>query len=194
MMVAVEPFDILERCGVPQRTGLTVPRLAPFGLYQTSDGYIAICAPTEVFARSLFEAIGRADLIEDPRFATRDARVENVRVLDEIVGEFTSHQTTANALAILETAGVPAAKVRTPNEAVRDPRVIARAETVRLEHPKYGVVHDVYGMGIPIKFSRAAAGFDQPAPGLGEHNETVYGELLGYSFEYIEELKARRVI
>jgi hypothetical protein len=49
MMVAVETFGLLERCGIPQRTGLTVPRLAPFGLYRTKDGYISICAPTEIF-------------------------------------------------------------------------------------------------------------------------------------------------
>ncbi len=56
MMVSGEPFDLLERCGVPQRTGLTVPRLAPFGMYRTTDGYVSICAPTEVFARSLFRS------------------------------------------------------------------------------------------------------------------------------------------
>ncbi len=53
MLVSGEPFDLLERCGVPQRTGLTVPRLAPFGMYRTSDGYVSICAPTEAFAHSL---------------------------------------------------------------------------------------------------------------------------------------------
>src|SRR5581483_6678338 len=181
MMAAVETFGLLERCGIPQRTGLTVPRLAPFGLYQTKDGYIAICAPQETFARSLFEAIGRAGLSADPRFATRDARVENVRALDAIIGDFTGRYTNAEAVSILERAGVPVAEVRNPDDAVRDPRVLARAETVRLEHPKYGAVDEVYGMGIPIKFSAATAGFDQPAPALGEHNEAVYGEILGYS-------------
>jgi len=194
MMVAVETFDLLERCGIPQRTGLTVPRLAPFGLYRTKDGYISICAPTEIFARSLFEAIGRADLIDDPRFVNRDARVENVRALDAIIGDFTSRYTNAEAVSILESAGVPSAEVRSPDEAVRDPRVLARAETVRLEHPKYGAVDEVYGMGIPIKFSGATAGFDQPAPALGEHNETVYGGILGYSTEHLERLKSSGVI
>ena len=140
----------------PATTGLTVPRLAPFGLYRTKDGYISICAPTETFARSLFEAIGRADLIDDPRFVNRDARVENVRALDSIIGDFTNRYTNAEAFSILESAGVPAAEVRNPDEAVRDPRVVARGETVRLEHPKYGAVDEVYGMGIPIKFSGAA--------------------------------------
>jgi CoA:oxalate CoA-transferase len=194
MMVAVETFGLLERCGIPQRTGLTVPRLAPFGLYRTKDGYIAICAPTEIFARSLFEAIGRADLIDDPRFFNRDARVENVRALDAIIGDFTSRCASAEAVSILESAGVPSAEVRSPDEAVQDPRVLARAETVRLEHPKYGAVDEVYGMGIPIKFSGATAGFDRPAPALGEHNEAVYGKILGYSPERLERLKSSGVI
>lgn len=194
MMVAGEPFDILERCGVPQRTGLTVPRLAPFGLYRTSDGFVSICAPTEIFARSLFAAIGRPDLVGNPRFASRDARVQNVEELDAIVEEFTSRFTRTEAVALLEAAGVPAAEVRDPNDAVRDPRVIARRETVRLSHPKYGDVDDVYGMGMPIKFSEAAAGFDQPAPELGEHNQAVYGELLGYSDDRLEQLKRCKVI
>jgi CoA:oxalate CoA-transferase len=54
--VACEPFDLLERCGVPQRTGQTVPRLAPFGIYPTADGYAAICAPTEVFSSALSDS------------------------------------------------------------------------------------------------------------------------------------------
>jgi crotonobetainyl-CoA:carnitine CoA-transferase CaiB-like acyl-CoA transferase len=76
---------------------------------------------------------------------------------------------------------VPAAEIRTPGEAVRDLRIVARADTAKLTHPKYGDVEDVYGMGMPIKFSEATAGFDQPAPRMGEHNDLVYGELLGYS-------------
>jgi crotonobetainyl-CoA:carnitine CoA-transferase CaiB-like acyl-CoA transferase len=194
MMVAVETFDLLARCGIPQRTGLTVPRLAPFGLYRTKDGYISICAPQEAFARSLFKAMGRTELNDDPRFSTRDARVENVRELDAIITEFTSRYTNAEAVSRLESAGVPAAEVRSPDEAVRDPRVLARAETVRLEHPKYGAVDEVYGMGIPIKFSGARAGFDQPAAALGEHNEAVYGGLLGYSPERLERLKSSGAI
>jgi crotonobetainyl-CoA:carnitine CoA-transferase CaiB-like acyl-CoA transferase len=194
MMVSGEPFDLLERCGVPQRTGQTVPRLAPFGMYCTQDGYVSICAPMESFAHALFRAIGRADLIVDPRFARRDDRVVNVAELDAIVECFTKERTSAEVVAALDQYGVPAAEVRDPQDAVRDPRVVSRGETVPLLHPKYGLVEDVYGMGMPIRFSRAEAGFDQPPPGLGEHNNAVYGELLGYSANRIEELKANQVI
>jgi len=194
MMVSGEPFDLLERCGVPQRTGLTVPRLAPFGLYRTLDGYVSICAPMEAIAHALFQAIGRPDLISDPRFAVRDARVVNVGELDSIIGAFTGSRTNAEVIAALEEWDVPAAEVRNPEEAARDPRVVSRGETVPLAHPKYGMVEDVYGMGMPIRFSRAEAGFDAPPPGLGEHNDAVYRGLLGYSTERLEELRTQRVI
>jgi crotonobetainyl-CoA:carnitine CoA-transferase CaiB-like acyl-CoA transferase len=193
-MVAAEPFDILERCGVPQRTGQTVPRLAPFGVYPTSDGYIAICAPTEIFARSLFSVMGRPELEDDPRFTTRDLRVVHVQELDAMVEQFTRSLSTAEAVARFEQAGVPAAEVRDPNAAVRDPRLLARGETVPVLHPQYGTVDDVIGIGMPIRFSAAATGFDRPAPGLGEHNQLVYGEILGYPAAKIQDLEARHVI
>jgi crotonobetainyl-CoA:carnitine CoA-transferase CaiB-like acyl-CoA transferase len=194
MLVSGEPFDLLERCGVPQRTGLTVPRLAPFGMYRTKDGYVSICAPTEAFAHALFPAIGRPELATDPRFAKRDDRVVNVAELDAIVEGFTCSRTNAEVVAALELFGVPAAEVREPKDAVHDPRVVSRGETVPLAHPKYGMVEDVYGMGMPIKFSGAQAGFDQPPPGLGEHNQAVYCDLLGYSEQRLRELKAQQVI
>ncbi len=96
--------------------------------------------------------------------------------------------------ARLDAVGVPSAPVRNPDVAMRDPQVVARGETVRLMHPKFGDVGDIYGMGLPIRFSGSDAGFDKPAPGLGEHNEAVYCGLLGYSPEKLEELRAKKVI
>jgi crotonobetainyl-CoA:carnitine CoA-transferase CaiB-like acyl-CoA transferase len=192
-MVACEPFDLLERCGVPQRTGQTVPRLAPFGVYPTADGHVAICAPTEAFAASLFKAIGCARLCENERFRTRDARVHNVEEVDRVVSDFTRVGSSADVLNTLSGVGVPAAEVRNPAEAVRDPRVVARGETVRLHHPSAPDA-DVYGPGVPIVFSDAIASLDQPPPGIGEHNQDVYGGLLGYTLAQIEALKAKGAI
>jgi crotonobetainyl-CoA:carnitine CoA-transferase CaiB-like acyl-CoA transferase len=193
-LVASEPFDLLERCGVAQRTGQTVPRLAPFGVYPTADGYAAICAPTEAFASALFGAIGRPELNQDEHFRTRDARVRNVEEVDLILMEFTKVHTTAEVVETLGRAGVPAAEVRNPEAAVRDPQVVARGETVRLKHPSSSSMVDVYGPGLPILFSGSTAGFDQPPPGLGEHNEAIYCGLLGYSPEQLQSLKASGAI
>ncbi len=193
MMVSLEPFDVLERCGIPQRTGQTVPRLAPFGIFPTKDGFIAICAPTEAMARGFFEAAGHPELYRD-KFPNRDARIKNCRELDAFIEQFTRSLTSSEAIARLERAGVPAAEVRDPYSATRDPRVVQRGETVPLLHPKYGAVEDTYGMGMPMKFSASQVGFDQPPPALGEHNDMVYGQILGYSSERIAELRAKKVI
>ena len=189
-LVAAEPFDLLEACGVPQRTGRMVPRLTPFGVYESADGYLAICAPTDQFARGVFAAIGRPELERDPRFATRDARVANKDAINGYIETFTRSQPTAELVPLFELHGVPAAPVRSPAEAVRDPRVLARGETVPLEHPELGRVADLIGPGLPIRFSGAAAGAARPAPAVGQDNELVYGDWLGYSADTLERLRA----
>jgi CoA:oxalate CoA-transferase len=193
-LVAGEAFDILERCGIPLRTGKTVPRLAPFGIYQCKDGYVAICGPTEPFAMGVFKAMGRPELAEDERFSNRDMRVKNVQELDSLIQSWTRALPTAEVLARMDEAGTPAAEVRDPKTAVRDPRVLARRETVPLMHPKFGAVGDVIGMGFPIHFSDSTVGYDQPPPAVGQHNQAVYGGILGYSAERIEQLRAEKVI
>jgi CoA:oxalate CoA-transferase len=192
-LIAAEPFDLLERCGVPQRTGPTVPRLAPFGVYPAADGYVAICAPTEAFASALFTAIGRPELIRDENFRTRDARVRNVVELDRIVSEFSRARPSREVVDILARAGVAAAEVRNPADAVRDPRVVERGETVRLEHPA-GREADVYGPGIPVVFSGSIVELDQSPPGIGEHNREIYGEWLGYSESELDELQSSGIV
>ena len=189
-LVAAEPFDLLEACGLPQRTGRMVPRLTPFGVYESADGYLAICAPTEQFARGVFVAIGRPDLERDPRFATRDARVANMDAMNDCIESFTRGLPTGELVPLFESHGVPAAPVRLPADAVRDPRVLARGETVPIEHPKFGHVADVIGPGVPIRFSGAAASAPRPAPEVGQDNALVYGEWLGYSAAELERLRA----
>ena len=193
-MVAAEPFDLLEACGLPQRTGRIVPRLTPFGIYESADGYVAICAPTEHFARGVFAAIGHPEFAADSRFATRDARVAHVDQMNAAIEAFTRTLPTAPLLTLLERNGVPAAEVRSPAEAVRDPRVRSRGETVPLDHPEFGHVADVIGMGVPITFSSAAAGAMRPAPGVGQDNALVYGEWLGYGATRVATLHADGVI
>jgi crotonobetainyl-CoA:carnitine CoA-transferase CaiB-like acyl-CoA transferase len=193
-LIAAEAYEAMEKCGEPIRTGQSVQRLAPFGVYPAKDGHLAICAYTDAFAHRLFAVMGQTDLATDERFRTRDMRVRYYRELDVVIGRWTSSETTAEAIAKLNSAGIPAAEVRDPKVAVHDPRVVARSETVPMIHPKYGVVDGIYAMGLPIRFSEARAGFDQPPPGLGEHNQRVYGEILGYDADRIAELRAQGVI
>jgi CoA:oxalate CoA-transferase len=193
-LVAAEPFDLLEACGLPQRTGRVVPRLTPFGIYESADGHVAICAPTEQFARGVFAAIGHPEFESDPRFATRAARVAHVEEINAHIETFTRTLPTADLLSLLDRHHVPAAPVRSPADAIRDPRVRARGETQPLDHPEYGHVADVIGMGIPITFSAAGAGDLRAAPCIGQDNALVYGEWLGYGSDGVARMHAAGII
>jgi CoA:oxalate CoA-transferase len=120
--------------------------------------------------------------------------VANAPALYDLIETWTASFPTAQAVRALEDAGVPAGEVRSPDEAVRDPRLLRRGETVKLPHPVHGDVGDVHAGGLPIRMSKAFTGFDAPPPGLGEHNQAVYGELLGYSEQQLQALLRDGVI
>jgi crotonobetainyl-CoA:carnitine CoA-transferase CaiB-like acyl-CoA transferase len=145
-------------------------------------------------AHSLFAAMDQPELARAPHFQSRDARVEYSAEVDATIENWTRSRPTSEIVRKLQNSGIPVAEVRDPKKAVRDPQVVTRKETVPLSHPQYGAVDDIYAMGLPIQFSESKAGFDQPPPALGEHNQAVYGGILGYSRERIEELHARGVI
>ena len=192
--VAVEPWAAMEACGVPTRTGSGMPRLAPFGNYRTTDGFVSICAPLENFAAGLYRAMGRPDVADDPRFNTRDARVRNARELDVEIEKWTSTLSAKEVVDALTMAGAPAAEIRSPAEAVRDPQVVARGETTRLVHPKYSEAGEVYGTGIPIVFSESKVGLNIPPPELGQHTDEVLRNLLHYTPEQITDLRTKGAI
>jgi crotonobetainyl-CoA:carnitine CoA-transferase CaiB-like acyl-CoA transferase len=191
-IVATEPFDKLDALGVPVRTGNVVPRLAPFGIFPTTDGSVAVCAPIDAMAHAVLRVVGLAP--DDERFATRDARVANWVELHDAVARWTRRHSSADALAAFEAEGAPAAPVRSTAEAVRDPDRLAQRDTVPLVHPTLGPVDDLYGSGLPIRFSAAEAGFDRAPPGLGEHNDLVYGQLLGRGAAELDVLRRDGVI
>jgi CoA:oxalate CoA-transferase len=193
-VVACEQSDLMERIGSSTRTGNTLTRLAPFGVFAAADGHVAICAPTDKFSSALFSAMGHPELSSDERFCTRDQRVKHAEQLHRMVEAWTSTVVTAEVVATLSGLGVPCGEVRTPGQAVRDPRILRRGETTRLEHPSYGEADDVVVTGLPIRMSHAFTGFDRPAPRLGEHNSAVYADLLGLTEEQLISLTARQVI
>lgn len=193
--VAIENWSAMAAAGMQARTGLTVQRLSPFGVFECADGYIALVAVHEKLARGLFRAMGKPELGEDPRYSSRDSRVANAVELEKLINAWSRTLTVAEAVASLEAEGVPVAPVRHPDEALLDPRVIARHEAVPVAHPAYEAVEDLRTAGIPITFSDADTGFDDVLPiHVGEHNDRVLAETLGYSGDRIAELRFKGVI
>ncbi|WJS97301.1 CaiB/BaiF CoA transferase family protein [Novosphingobium humi] len=193
--VAIENWSAMAAAGMPARTGLTVQRLSPFGVFECADGYVAVVAVHEPLARGLFDAMGQRELGDDPRFANRDARVANAEVLEATINAWSRQLPVAQVCRLLEERGVPVAPVRHPEDALVDPRVVERHETMAVEHPTYGSNVDLRTAGIPIQFSAASTGFDDALPVyIGQHNEDVYAQYLGLSPDDVARLKAQGVI
>ncbi len=191
---AAEPFKLLEDLGVPMRTGTTVPRLTPFGVYPTSDGNIVICCSGDRNFRLLIRTMDMPELEHDRRFETQVERIHHYSELDDIIRDWTQQRTTAQINALLDDAGIASAAVRTPDEANRDPRVLARKEVVRLAHPVHGETAEVFAPGLPITFSRTPARMAASSDLLGAANDKVYQSMLGLSVDEVARLRDEKAI
>ena len=192
--VAEEHFDVLAKPDQPTRSGNFLNRLAPFGVYPTRDGHVAIIAFQSDWLKALLEVAGRPELADDPRFATRGPRLQHAAELNAVIQNWTMSVTSDVVVnELLERRGIPAAKVRTPHEVLHDRLLQDSGAVMHLQHPRYGDV-GALGMGLPIRFSRATAQFDQPAMELGASNEDVYGRLLKLSAEELAELRTAGII
>lgn len=193
--VSIENWAAMAAAGMEARTGLTVQRLSPFGVFECADGYVAIVAVHEKLAQGLFRAMGNPELSDDIRFNNRDARVANAIELETTITQWTKQITVNEVVRFLEAEGIPVAPVRQPQEALNDPRVVARNETMQVQHPNYQNDLNLKTAGIPIHFSDAITGFDDVTPiHIGEHNKKIYQDLLGYSEEKIRQLEAAGII
>lgn len=193
--VAIENWSAMAAAGMQARTGLTVQRLSPFGVFECADGYVAVVAVHEKLAQGLFRAMGQPELSADPHFATRDSRVANAAVLEATINDWSRTLPVETVVAALEAQGVPVAPVRHPEDALLDDRVVSRHEAVPVSHPSYSSNIDLRTAGIPIVFSGADTGFDDVMPiAVGEHNDRVFGQALGYSAERIADLRQRGVV
>lgn len=193
-LMAEEHFDVFAEAGYPLRSGNSHDRLVPFGVYACKDGHVAIVAFRPEWLKPLLELIGRAELLDDPRFASRGSRMRHAAELNEWIEAWTSARSTREVVReLFQERGIPATRVRTPQEVLADPALHARGALTWLQHPGMAGVRAA-GMGNPIRFSGAHAQFDQPAQALGAANEEIYGGLLKLTGEQIAQLRAGGVI
>ena len=175
-----------ERQGSGQTSGL-----APMGVFETSDGYCALTAIQDNWWNSLLEILDRTELKSDPRFATPSARRENKESLDEIVNSWTRTRTKHEVEQELNKHGVPAGAVLDLQDILSDPQYVERETFVETEHPILGRLKT---FGNFIKFSDSPSPRLNPAPALGEDNDSVYIDLLGYTAEAVAKFKANGTI
>ncbi len=189
-----EALDVYVERGIPIRTGNRRLRLTPFNSYKAKNGYVVICTASDAHWVSLLKAMGREDLMEDPRYKTQDQRMKNADEVDALVESWTVGKEKKEAVEILKRHGIASGIVATIPEVLADPQLNFRKMIVPLDHPELGKVEGAAGHGIPIKLSESAGSFDRPGPYLGAHNEEIYGGWLGYSQEDLNQLQKEGVI
>ena len=177
----------------PVRTGNRHGGLAeaPYNVYPTKDGYIAIICVGEAHWKSLLNAIQRPELAADPRFVDLKARVANIDAVDEIVGAFTAGYDKEELFQLLMRHRVASAPVRDLNDVIHDPHMLARRAIEWIDHPDLGKVPLPNS---PMRYSGSAPLAIVPSRRLGEDNQAVYHDWLGIPKEGFEELQAAGVI
>jgi len=160
---------------VRQPAGSALPGIAPSNAYRCSDGFALIAGNGDSIFKRLMAAIGRDDLACDPALADNTGRVQRVDEIDAAIGDWAAGRTVADALAALDAAAVPAGRIYTVADIAADPHYLARGmiETVRLDDGS-----ELALPGIVPKLSRTPGRHRRNAPGLGQDNAAVIGELL----------------
>lgn len=149
------------------------PNLMPFGIYPAKDGSVAIAAPGPGHWAELCQAMGRADLIDDPRSRNVHLRRRNQDVIEPVIAAWTGARTKQEIMAILG-GRVPCGPVNTAKEIFEDPHVAARDMITRFKPP--GDNPEVAIVGSPIKFTKTPTGLRHIPPRLGEHTEEILRE------------------
>jgi crotonobetainyl-CoA:carnitine CoA-transferase CaiB-like acyl-CoA transferase len=176
---------------VRQRRGNTSDNASPRGTYRTlDDKWVALSASTPASASAMFTALGLADLLNDPRFATNDARVEYNELVDATLAQAIGQHTLAELRAMFESRELTACPVYDIADITKDPHVVARGILIDVKDTALGAVR----MTAPTPRLSATPGEVRwTGPALGAHNRDVYGAL-GINDAELEQLARDGVV
>jgi benzylsuccinate CoA-transferase BbsF subunit len=176
------------------RIGNHDPYMCPHNAYpcRGDDRWVVMVVRTDEEWQALCQVIGEPEWSQDPRFSTFLGRKENEDELDSLIGEWTRDYSPEQVMATMQAAGVPAGVMLTSGEGVvNDPQAKHRQAFRWLNHPEIGpVIHNTTSH----QLSKTPAHIWKAGPCLGEDNEYVYKEILGYSDDEIADMLIEGVI
>jgi crotonobetainyl-CoA:carnitine CoA-transferase CaiB-like acyl-CoA transferase len=176
---------------VREPSGSTLTGIVPTNTYRCADGrFVIIGGNGDSIYKRLMHAIGRPDLAEDPRMANNAGRVHHEKELDAAIAAWTGTLPSTDVLAILDKVDVPAGPIYSVVDMMGDEHFRARGLFEQVQ---------VNGQALAIpamvpKLSDTPGRTDWPGPAIGAHNTEIFGDLLGYTGQDIEQLRAEGVI
>lgn len=163
----------------------------PRAAFKATDGYLAVNIPDNLMWQRLCQAMGRDDLVEDPRTADGPSRGDNAGLVRSVVEDWMAGKTREEARLLLSQHGVPSGPVYTAEDIFNCPQVEARQMLVDIEVPEFGTYKFARS---PMMLSSSPEIETRRPPRLGEHTRPVLQELLGYGDAEMDELEATGVI
>jgi crotonobetainyl-CoA:carnitine CoA-transferase CaiB-like acyl-CoA transferase len=185
----VPEYDMLGH--VRERSGGALPGIAPSNTYPTADGaYVVIAGNSDPIFKRLMQAIGRPDLGEAPEFAHNDGRAAQSDMLDGAISAWSSSLPIDDVLQALEQAEVPAGRIYNVADIVADPHYQARDMILDAQLPGGTTIKMP---GIVPKLSETPGSVNWQGPSLGQHTDSVLGDL-GLTAADIAQLKTNGVV
>ncbi len=176
---------------VRERTGAILPNVAPSNVYPTSDGEHLIAANQDSVFTRLSQAMGRPELAQDERYVSHNARGEHQEELDALIGEWTRTLDGKSLETLLNEHGVPNGRIYRAPEMLEDAHFKAREAIIRLAHPSFG---EIAMQNVAPKLSATPGGIRFAGAALGEHNDDIYGGLLGLDADQRTSLQDAGII
>lgn len=175
-----------------ERTGAVLPNVSPSNVYPTGDGDLILIAANQdsVFGR-LATAMARPELATDPKYATHSARGAAMEELDVLIAEWTVTVKADELLEKLHAAGVPAGRIFRAKDMFSDPHFAAREAIVKVPHPDFG---EIPMQNATPKLSETPGSVRSAGPALGQHNDEIYGRLLGLDETERARLRQNKII
>ena len=193
MLIGDQMMDYSMNGRSPMRTGNHDAIMAPHNCYRCKghDAWISIAVANDQEWEALCRVMGSPEWTKEEAFSSAYSRWQNRDRLDRLMEEWTINYRYQELMELLQEAGVAAMPSFKAKDLFTNPHLIAREAITEVTHPVLGTRKTI---APPWKLSETPARISRPAPLLGEHNEYVFGELLGMSTKEQEQLKLEEVI
>ena len=175
---------------VPPQAGNNHPTGIPTGTFKVKDGYINIAASGQHMWKRLCDALGTAELYEDPRFSSPGRRSKNRDALTVALEEKLQTQSSSEWIEALNAAGVPCGPILTIDRVFANEQVQHLGLAREVDHPQLG---SIQVLGLPVTLSRTPGAIRTPTPEKGEHADEILREL-GISADEIRQLHEEGVV
>jgi crotonobetainyl-CoA:carnitine CoA-transferase CaiB-like acyl-CoA transferase len=189
--LANQGMNYLATSENPARLGNQHPNIVPYQVFPTQDGYMVLSVGNDPTFKRFCEAFALTHLLEDERFATNAARVQNRQLVTDTLTPIMQQHPTGWWIDKLEALKIGCGPINTLAQVFTDPHVVARGMVMEMEHATGGAMKMIAN---PVKLSETPADYRLPPPVLGQHTEHVLSSKLGLSAAELATLREKGII